>query len=266
MTGFCRIIPVPCHWGVMDNYSYVCVLTEQQAHCVIVDACEATPLLRTLRDEQLTPVAILTTHHHWDHVGANEELVERFGVEVFGHQRDRDRIPALTRAVQGGETFEVRGVGFRALHVPGHTQGSVVYQSDKVAFTGDTLFCGGCGRLLEGSAEQLHASLEFLARDLPSETVVYTGHEYTQKNLQFAASLVNKAEIDRRLSRVVQERAQNECCAFGTMAEERATNLFLMCRERDVQKAILGERFPRIAQESLALATFTRLRALKDQA
>lgn len=266
MKGFSRIIAVPCHWGVRDNYAYVAVFAEAPEHCIIVDACESGPLRQTLEREKLSPLAVLSTHHHWDHVGANEDMVEGFGVQVFGHHRDRERIPGITEALRGGDEFEVHGVHFRALHVPGHTQGSLLYQTGGIAFTGDTLFCAGCGRLLEGTAEQLHASLEFISRELADETVVYTGHEYAQKNLEFAASLVRNPELDERLRLVIERRAQQLCCAFGTMAVERATNVFLMCGDPDVQSRILGEDFGGLPEQARALATFTRLRALKDQA
>src|SRR5262249_41730092 len=138
----------------------------------------------------LTLAGILSTHHHVDHVGGNEELLREFPqAKVFGFAGDQGRLPGLTNPLRDGERFAGGGLEFRALHIPGHTTGALAYASDDSVFTGDTLFVAGCGRLFEGSAAQMYESLNVKLAALPDTTQVYCGHEYTAKNLEFALHL-----------------------------------------------------------------------------
>lgn len=190
------ITPIPC---LKDNYAYL-VTCEKTGKRAIVDPSEAAPVLAATTKLD----AIWNTHHHWDHVGGNEELVAKLGVrEVCGHASDRGRIAAQTRFLEEGDTFELGALRVRILHIPGHTTGAIAYVVDGFAegetsrsqtpgdgapavFTGDTLFVAGCGRLFEGTPEMMFASLAKLAA-LPDDTRVYCGHEYTAANLRFAA-------------------------------------------------------------------------------
>jgi hydroxyacylglutathione hydrolase len=180
------VTPIPC---LTDNYAYL-VTCDETKRSAIVDPSEAAPVLAAASGARVD--AIWNTHHHWDHVGGNEELVKKLGVgEVCGHASDRGRIAGQTRFLEEGDRFELGRLRVRILHIPGHTTGAVAYvvEGDGVApavFTGDTLFVAGCGRLFEGTSEMMFASLAKLAA-LPDETRVYCGHEYTKKNLAFAA-------------------------------------------------------------------------------
>ena len=143
-----RVHIVPC---LQDNYAYL-VHAEGRKEALVVDPSEAAPVIAAAEREGLVIVGILNTHHHWDHVGGNEELVRlRGGLPVFGHQSDAGRIPLFERGLRDGESFEAAGLGFRVMHVPGHTSGALAYIAHDAVFTGDTLFAAGCGRLFEGT-------------------------------------------------------------------------------------------------------------------
>src|SRR5690606_4122688 len=126
-------------------------------------------------------------HHHWDHVGGNQALIERLGpLRVYGHRSDEGRIPGQTERLDHEQRVREVGLDFRILHIPGHTTGAVAYVVEGTAFTGDTLFAAGCGRLFEGTAAMMYTSLNEILGSLPDETLVYCGHEYTEQNLRFA--------------------------------------------------------------------------------
>ncbi len=243
-----------------DNYAYL-LSRPGEPGCVIIDASEGAPVKRALAERGLTPLAILTTHHHPDHVGGNLELREEFALPIYAHERDRERIPGLTHVVVDSQRFGVGGFDFQAFHLPGHTQGALTYAIEDVAFTGDTLFAGGCGRLKEGDAAQLFASLERLVRLLPPEVICYTGHEYTEANLRFAVSLLPAdAGLGRRLDAVQKERALGRCTAFAPLGLELATNPFLRVSEPELALG-LG-----LAPDTPPLEVFRELRLRKDAA
>jgi len=233
-----RVVTVPC---LNDNYAYIVVATNGDA--AIVDASEAAPVRDAIRRERVTPRAIWSTHHHWDHVGGNEELARELGLDVVGHASDEKRLPAMTRGVQAGDVVHVGDVTAKCLHIPGHTLGAVGYfvdgGSERVVFTGDTLFCAGCGRLFEGTPAQMHASLGQLAR-LPPDTRVFCGHEYTENNLRFAASLEpSNADVTRARERAAKLRAGRRPTVGTTIDEERRTNPFLRVGSPEL-RATLG--------------------------
>lgn len=231
-----RVLPVPC---LSDNYAYL--VTAGGNDAVVVDPSEVDPVVRALEREGMRLVAILNTHHHFDHVGGNEGLIERFGkMPVFAHESDEGRVPAQTEKVKEGQKVEVAGLSFEPLHVPGHTTGAVSYFGHGAVFTGDTLFVAGCGRLFEGTPAMMFTSLcEKLAR-LPGDTKVYCGHEYTASNLRFALHVEpENAAAKEKLARVTAMRERGETTVPSTMAEELATNPFLRVREASVR-----ERFP----------------------
>jgi hydroxyacylglutathione hydrolase len=231
-----RVLAVPC---LSDNYAYLVTAGGKEA--VVVDPSEAEPVAAALAAEGLTLVAILNTHHHFDHVGGNEGLLERFGkMPVFAHESDQGRVPAQTELVREGRPVEVIGLSFEAKHVPGHTTGAVAYFGHGAVFTGDTLFVAGCGRLFEGTPAMMYTSLcEKLAR-LPPETKVFCGHEYTASNLRFALHAEpDNAAAREKLARVTAMRERGEPTVPSTIAEELLTNPFLR-----VTEPALRERFP----------------------
>jgi len=233
-----RVVTVPC---LNDNYAYIVVATNGDA--AIVDASEAAPVRDAIRRERVTPRAIWSTHHHWDHVGGNEELARELGLDVVGHASDEKRLPAMTRGVQAGDVVHVGDVTAKCLHIPGHTLGAVGYfvdgGSERVVFTGDTLFCAGCGRLFEGTPAQMHASLGQLAR-LSPDTLVFNGPETTENNLRFAASLESSnADVTRARERAAKLRAGRRPTVGTTIDEERRTNPFLRVGSPEL-RATLG--------------------------
>ncbi len=253
MTDDLQVIPIPC---LRDNYAYLLFDGRGDGRCLVIDASEAEPVRAEIRKRGLELSAILTTHHHWDHIGGNAALAREGSIEVIAHESERQRVPAVTRGVIHGEMFEVLGIEVSVLHNPGHTQGGVTYRIGPRAFVGDTLFCGGCGRLKEGTAEQLHHSLTEVLSVIPDDHVLYCGHEYTEANLRFAASIQSFPELGARLLDVVSKRASSLFCASATFGEERQTNPFLRTHESELQDA-LGCRD--------ALSTFVELRRRKDE-
>jgi len=236
-----RVLPVPC---LSDNYAYLLV-AEGSDEAVVIDPSEASPVIAALEREGLKLAAILNTHHHWDHVGGNDELLARFGaLPVYAHASDFGRVPKQTERVEEGNFFEAGGVVFRPLHVPGHTLGAVSYfvaEGDSPAvFTGDTLFVAGCGRLFEGTPEQMFASLAGKLAKLPPETRVFCGHEYAYNNLRFAAHVEPENEgVKKKLAAAAEAKGRGAFMIPSTIAEELAMNPFLRCEQPSVR-----ERFP----------------------
>lgn len=251
-----EVLIVPC---LSDNYAYV-LRTKGSRNAVVVDASEAAPVREVLRREGLSLVGILSTHHHVDHVGGNEELVAEYpGTRVFGYASDAGRIPALTDAVSDGGAFGLAGLEFQALHIPGHTLGAVAYKTEAEVFTGDTLFVAGCGRIFEGTPAQMYESLNAKLAQLPDAMRVYCGHEYTEKNLQFAAYMEPGNEAVRaKAQRVMALRARGEPSVPSTIGEERATNPFLRCESPEilarVSADLTGRRDPAAVLGAVRLA------------
>ena len=220
-----------------DNYGYlvVCEKTDQAA---IVDPSEADPVLRRVEQEKVELVAILNTHHHRDHTGGNEGLLARHKLAVYGHKSDRNRIAGLTNGVDDGDELQIGEIKGNVFFIPGHTTGHVAYLFENNLFCGDTLFTAGCGRLFEGTPEQMHASLKKLTA-LPDNTKVWCGHEYTESNLRFAMSVeANNPALVARFARVQGLRARGLSTVPSTMAEERETNPFLRWDSKEIQASV----------------------------
>jgi hydroxyacylglutathione hydrolase len=252
-----RIVPIAC---LKDNYGYLVVADSGEA--AIVDASEAAPVRDAVRREGVRARAIWSTHHHWDHVGGNEELAREWGLEVAGHVTDKGRLPALSIELEDGSTVRVGEVEARCIHIPGHTLGAIAYVIDtpgeRAAFTGDTLFCAGCGRLFEGTPAQMHASLSRLL-DLPGDTRVYCGHEYTESNLRFAAHVEpSNADIEPARNRAAKLRSVGKPTVGTTLDEEQRVNPFLRVRSPEIRRT-LG-----VAQSADDVTAFAALRAAKD--
>lgn len=215
---------------------------------LVVDPGDAQPVLQALARDTLQLAGILVTHHHADHTGGVNALREATGALVYGPAKER--MPEPLRRLSGGDTLSLLGLTFSVLDMPGHTAGHIAYFCSKVnaqalVFCGDTLFSGGCGRLFEGTATQLQASLEHLAA-LPDETLVCCTHEYTLSNLKFARELEpNNTNLRQYQIECQALRAQGLPTLPSTILLEKNINPFLRCDQPSIQAS--ATRFDTLA-------------------
>ena len=232
-------LQIECIPTFSDNYTYL-VICEDTREAAIIDAPEADPVIQRVEDTGAQVTHILSTHHHLDHSAANPQLAEHYGVPVYAHISDAERLPGFTHGVDEGDTLQVGREAGRVLFIPSHTMGHVAYVFDgaKAAFTGDMLFAGGCGRLFEGNAEMMYQALCKKLWALPDDVRVFCGHEYTESNLRFAVTMEpENAAMWAKLERVQQCRAgaaadwhdagPEEMTIPSTIGEERETNPFM---------------------------------------
>jgi len=253
-----RIVQIPL---LRDNYAYL-IVCEKTLEAAIVDPSEGGPVLSKVAEEEVKLKAILNTHHHRDHTGGNSGLLERLPLEVYGYRTDKGRIPGLTHPLDEGGEFRIGELRATVLFIPGHTKGHIAYLFENRLFCGDTLFVAGCGRLFEGTAEQMHTSLNKL-QDLPANTLVYCGHEYTEKNLQFALTLEpNNRKLTEKMQKVRSLRAKGISTIPSTIGEERETNPFLRWDSKEIQEN-LKSSFPNLSSDPVSV--FARIRELKDR-
>jgi len=220
-----EIIAIP---ALRDNYIW-CVADTERKQCVVIDPGEAQPVLHTLQQHDWKLTAILITHHHWDHTGGIEMIRKQYPVPVYGFCDEP--INPLTKPLRDGETFSLPELKltFQCLHIPGHTLGHCAFYGHGMVFSGDTLFTAGCGKIFEGTAQQMYDSLsKFIA--LPAETQLYCGHEYTTSNLKFA-SLVepDNLAIIHRIAETQALRQQHLPSVPSLIGLELETNPFLRC-------------------------------------
>lgn len=249
-----RVLP-----ALEDNYMYLLV-DAATSEAAIVDPVQPDDVLAAVKEEGVKLTTVLTTHHHWDHAGGNEELVKKVpGLTVFGGD---DRIGALTREVKHEEEFKLGQLSVKALSTPCHTSGHICYyvhSSDlktKLVFTGDTLFVANCGKFFEGTAEQMYNALCKVLSSLPEDTEVFCGHEYTVKSLSFALAVEphNKNTQDK-LEWAEQQRKEQRPTVPSTIGQELSYNPFMRVGVPSVQ-AFTGTSDP--------IATMASLRNAKD--
>jgi len=253
-----QVIVVPC---LRDNYAYLLV-PEGSQEALVVDPSEAGPVLAALAENGLKLRGILNTHHHHDHVGGNAELVQKLGpLPVYAYVSDKGRIPEQTHFLEDGASFSLIGLTFRVLHIPGHTLGAIAYLGEGCAFTGDTLFMAGCGRLFEGTAEMMYRSMNERLAELPESTLIYCGHEYSAKNLEFAASVeVGNAAVQEAMLSVAALRQAGAPSVPSTWGRERLINPFLRCEAPGILAGMAG----RLPDGHEPAQVFKALRLAKD--
>ena len=242
---------IPC---LKDNYAY---LIQNGDLTAVIDPAEAEPVAAVLRSRGAKLTHILNTHHHWDHSGGNRELKAATGAEVVGPEQDRRRIPAIDTGVDQEHGWQLGDLKVQVLEVPAHTRGAVAYVIGGAVFTGDTMFVMGCGRLFEGSAEMMMASLAKIAA-LPDDTALYCGHEYTLANARFAVSLEpGNTALQARLKAVAALRAEGKFTVPSTIGLEKATNPFLRTHSPEI-RANIG------LAKADDIAVFAEIRRRKD--
>ena len=236
-----KIKIIPC---LQDNYSYLIVDEENNTACV-VDPSEADPIIEYLENTQIKLKFILNTHHHYDHVGGNQKLKEKYGANIIGYEGDKERIPGIDLLVNDQETWIYKNFEAKIIHIPGHTLGHICFyfHKEKSVFTGDTLFSLGCGKIFEGTYIQMFNSLMKL-KELPKNTKVFCGHEYTLQNSKFCIIHdENNKNLKTKINDIKIKLKAGLSTMPSTIKDELECNIFL---------------------RSNNLETFSKLRDLKD--
>jgi len=236
-----KIQIIPC---LHDNYSYLVIDEKNNIACAI-DPSEAKPIIKYLEKKNINLKYILNTHHHYDHVGGNQELKKKYNARVIGYRGDKDRIPEIDTLVDDQEIWKQESFEAKIIHIPGHTLGHVCFYffNEEAAFTGDTLFSLGCGKIFEGSYEQMFNSLMKI-KALPLKTKIYCGHEYTKQNAKFCITHDKNNENLKNKIKIIDKKLENNLPTIpSTIKEELDCNIFL---------------------RSNKVETFSKLRDLKD--
>ena len=227
-----------------DNYSYL-LINEKNKNACVVDPSEAKTIIDFVEKKNINLKFILNTHHHYDHIGGNNELKKKYEAKIIGFKNDKNRIPEIDIFVENNQIWMHEDFQAKIMHIPGHTSGHICFYffKEKIAFTGDTLFSLGCGRIFEGTYEQMFASLDKLKK-LPIDTKVYCGHEYTLKNSIFCLlHEKNNKNLEKKVLEIEDKLKNNLPTIPSTIGEELACNIFLRAKN---------------------LEDFSKLRDLKD--
>ena len=243
---------------LQDNYSFVIHDTETNT-VAVVDPSEFLPI-DSFIDKKLKKIDyIFNTHHHFDHTGGNLDLKKKYNLKIIGSKKDEKRIPGIDIKLSDNDNFKLGNIDFKIFLIPGHTSGHICFYSkkEKVVFTGDTLFSLGCGRVFEGTNLEMLASLN-LIKKLPKDTLIYCGHEYTKKNLDFCIKYeIENNSLHVKKKMITAELNQKQPTIPTTIEEELSTNIFLRCDVSSVKKSLNME-------DSRELDVFKKLRELKD--
>ena len=229
---------------LQDNFTYLIIDKKTQIACV-VDPSEAAPIIKFLQNKKINLKYILNTHHHHDHVGGNIELKKKYDCNVIGFKGDKDRIPEIDILLEDNQIWKKDNFEAKIYHIPGHTRGHIAFHffKEKKIFTGDTLFSLGCGRLFEGTYEQMFNSLKKI-KQLPKDTEIYCGHEYTLQNSIFCeANDPRNLKLKEKIIRIKDNLKKNLPTIPTILEDELECNIFLKAKD---------------------LKTFSKLRDLKD--
>ena len=220
-----KVYQIPC---LVDNYIYI-LRDEELKKTAVIDPSLSSPVNQFLKAKNWSLDFIFNTHHHFDHTGGNLELKKEWGCEVYGYEKDSHRVPGIDKKLKEEEEFFFGNTLFKTLFTPGHTSGHIVFwlPKEKKLFCGDTLFAMGCGRLFEGTPQEMFESLNKIKK-LPKDTLVYCAHEYSQKNAQFALSLdAQNPHLKTRALSIKNLRAKQKSTIPFSLQEDLLTNPFL---------------------------------------
>ena len=246
---------VPC---LDDNYSFVIHDTKTNT-VAVVDPSEFEPVNNFIEKKFKKIDYILNTHHHFDHTGGNLVLKKKYSAKIIGSKKDEKRIPGIDIKLSDNENFKLGNINFKIFFIPGHTSGHICFyaKNEKVIFTGDTLFSLGCGKVFEGTYLEMFRSLN-LIKQLPTDTQIYCGHEYTQNNLNFCVKYdIDNNNLKMKKKWIAAKINQKLPTIPITVKEELNTNIFLRCDNYVVKKSLGMEN-------STELEVFKKLRDLKD--
>jgi len=246
---------IPC---LKDNYSYL-IKDDQTDTVAIIDPSEFSQCDKKISQKYKKLDFILNTHHHFDHVGGNIELKKKYGSKILGFEMDEKRIPDIDILLKDGQEFKIGNINFKTIFIPGHTSGHIAFylKKEKVVFTGDTLFSLGCGRVFEGTYQQMFDSLNKIKR-LPNDTKIFCGHEYTKNNLRFCIKFNPNNNYLKDKEKSLETKLQKGKPTIpSTIKDEIQTNIFLRYDDLDVKNALN-------LKNASDLEIFTKLRDLKD--
>ena len=241
-----------------DNYSYI-IFDKRTLHAAVIDPSEADPIINQVEQNNLVLKYILNTHHHYDHVGGNKKLKEKYNCKVIGFEKDKHRIPDIDIGLKDNEKWKNELFECEVKHIPGHTSGHICIYIKKLnaLFTGDTLFSLGCGRIFEGTYEEMYQSLNKLKK-FPNDTKIYCGHEYTKKNSDFCISIdKNNSNLIKKIEEINKNIKNGIPTIPSILSDELSCNIFLRSNNLEIQKH-LG------INSSDPIETFAKLRDLKD--
>ena len=241
MKNNIKIEIIPC---LQDNYSYLIIDKDKNDACV-VDPSEAKPVINFIEKENINLKYILNTHHHFDHIGGNIELKEKYDSIVIGYKHDAERIPEINVLVEDNQIWKEDNFEAKIIHIPGHTTGHIAFYffNEKIIFTGDTLFSLGCGKIFEGTYKEMFESLSKI-KNLPEDTKIYCGHEYTLQNSKFCIKHdPQNQDLQNKITKINEKLKNNVPTIPSILKDEKECNIFL--RAKNVE-------------------SFSKLRDLKD--
>jgi len=236
-----RVEIIPC---LQDNYSYL-IIDESNKTASVVDPSEAKPIINFIEKENINLKYILNTHHHYDHIGGNKDLKKKYNSVVIGYKDDASRIPGIDILLNNNQIWKADNFEAKIMHIPGHTTGHISFHffKEKLIFTGDTLFSLGCGKIFEGTYQDMFDSLNQIKK-LPQDTKIYCGHEYTLQNSKFCIKHDPKnLNLKKKIVEIKKKLENNIPTIPSTLKDENECNIFL--RAKDVE-------------------SFSKLRDLKD--
>ena len=240
-----------------DNYSYL-IHDEKSNTIAIIDPSEFEPCDKIIKKYNKLDF-ILNTHHHADHVNGNLELKKKYNSKILGFSQDKRRIPGIDILLEENQKQKIGNLEFEVIFIPGHTKGHIAFffSKEKIAFTGDTLFSLGCGRVFEGTHEEMFCSLNKI-KNLPPDTKIYCGHEYTKSNLNFCLAYDTQNAFLKEKAIDIQKKLNSNLPTIPTiLGQEIKTNIFLRCNDPEIKLA-LG------LKDSSEVEVFSKLRDLKD--